>query len=83
MFFVIRRFLETDKYRWYGMGAIVDLLNGTEWKQSGMFPRVSLCDFEVSLYSLSLRVKQANSSCFFFFANFEKKGRERDKRKEQ
>ncbi|VDL64619.1 unnamed protein product [Nippostrongylus brasiliensis] len=41
------RFLETDKYSWYGLGAMVDLLNGTTWQQSGMFPRVSLCDFDV------------------------------------
>ncbi|CAB3396757.1 unnamed protein product [Caenorhabditis bovis] len=44
---LMNRFLETDKYRWYGLGALVDLLNGTTWEQSGMFPRVSLCDFDI------------------------------------
>lgn len=44
------RFLETDRYAFYGIGALVDLLNGTTWQQSGMFPRVSLCDFQVKKY---------------------------------
>uniref|UniRef100_A0A915PMG1 Innexin n=1 Tax=Setaria digitata TaxID=48799 RepID=A0A915PMG1_9BILA len=45
--FVTYMFLETDRYSWYGLGAALDLLNGTTWEQSGMFPRVSLCDFDV------------------------------------
>uniref|UniRef100_A0A8R1TY75 Innexin n=2 Tax=Onchocerca TaxID=6281 RepID=A0A8R1TY75_ONCVO len=44
---IMNRFLETDRYNWYGLGAALDLLNGTTWEQSGMFPRVSLCDFDV------------------------------------
>ncbi|KAK6050170.1 innexin-19 domain protein [Cooperia oncophora] len=44
---LMNKFLETDKYAWYGLGAMIDLLNGTTWEQSGMFPRVSLCDFDV------------------------------------
>lgn len=45
--FIMNSFLETDKYSLYGFGALLDLLNGTTWEQSGIFPRVSLCDFEV------------------------------------
>ncbi|ETN87100.1 innexin unc-7 family protein [Necator americanus] len=44
---LMNKFLETDKYAWYGLGAMVDLINGTTWEVSGVFPRVSLCDFDV------------------------------------
>uniref|UniRef100_A0AC34QBQ3 Innexin n=1 Tax=Panagrolaimus sp. JU765 TaxID=591449 RepID=A0AC34QBQ3_9BILA len=45
--YLMNRFLGTAKHAFYGFGAIIDLINGTTWEQSGMFPRVSLCDFEV------------------------------------
>ncbi|CAI4223535.1 unnamed protein product [Auanema sp. JU1783] len=44
---LMNKFLETDKYYMYGLGAVWDLVNGTTWQQSGVFPRVSLCDFDV------------------------------------
>ncbi|GMT12365.1 hypothetical protein PFISCL1PPCAC_3662, partial [Pristionchus fissidentatus] len=44
---LMNKFLETDRYSWYGLGALLDLLKGATWKQSGVFPRVSLCDFDV------------------------------------
>ncbi|KAK0410597.1 hypothetical protein QR680_005222 [Steinernema hermaphroditum] len=44
---VLNKFLETDKYSWYGFGALLDLVNGKTWETSGIFPRVTLCDFDV------------------------------------
>lgn len=43
----LNRFLETDHYSWYGFGAVMDMMNGTTWDQSLIFPRVTLCDFKV------------------------------------
>lgn len=45
--FLLNAFLKTDAYRMYGLEVLLDLMNGREWKQSGHFPRVTLCDFEV------------------------------------
>ncbi|VDP06673.1 unnamed protein product [Soboliphyme baturini] len=44
---LMNRFLETDRYSLYGFGALADVLNGTTWEKSGIFPRVTLCDFQV------------------------------------
>ncbi|KAL7070574.1 hypothetical protein ACQ4LE_010674 [Meloidogyne hapla] len=45
---LINKFLETNNYSIYGLGVLYDLLLlGKSWTQSGNFPRVTLCDFEV------------------------------------
>ena len=44
---LVNKFLETDKYDVYGFGVLRDLLNRKGWRESGNFPRVTLCDFEV------------------------------------
>ena len=43
----ICRFLETDRYQWYGFDVIRDIVRNVQWESSGYFPRVSICDFEV------------------------------------
>uniref|UniRef100_A0A0N5CI52 Innexin n=1 Tax=Strongyloides papillosus TaxID=174720 RepID=A0A0N5CI52_STREA len=44
---LVNKFLETDEYNIYGLGVLRDLLFGRTWMESGNFPRVTLCDFEV------------------------------------
>uniref|UniRef100_A0A915N5P4 Innexin n=1 Tax=Meloidogyne javanica TaxID=6303 RepID=A0A915N5P4_MELJA len=43
----LARALQTDRYQWYGISVIQDLMRGIPWQASGYFPRVSLCDFTV------------------------------------
>lgn len=45
--YLMNNFLATDKYQFYGWGAVVDLINGNNWERSGLFPRVTLCDLQV------------------------------------
>ena len=44
---LINKFLETDTYSIYGWGVLRDLLSSQGWQESGNFPRVTLCDFDV------------------------------------
>uniref|UniRef100_A0AC35TKM1 Innexin n=1 Tax=Rhabditophanes sp. KR3021 TaxID=114890 RepID=A0AC35TKM1_9BILA len=44
---LVNKFLETDEYSVYGVGVMRDLLMGRTWMESGNFPRVTLCDFEI------------------------------------
>ena len=45
--FLLGVFLGTD-YHMYGLRVAVSLLRAQDWKSSHRFPRVTLCDFEVS-----------------------------------
>ncbi|CAI5454789.1 unnamed protein product [Caenorhabditis angaria] len=45
-FFILTYFLET-KNMWWGYETFLDLLNGREWESTGLFPRVTMCDFAV------------------------------------
>uniref|UniRef100_A0A1I8FDE6 Innexin n=1 Tax=Macrostomum lignano TaxID=282301 RepID=A0A1I8FDE6_9PLAT len=45
-FFLLNGFLGTD-YDFYGLGVLRDLWNNHDWRHSGHFPRVTLCDFNV------------------------------------
>ncbi|KAE9419475.1 hypothetical protein Angca_006650 [Angiostrongylus cantonensis] len=45
-FLILNSFLSTN-YTMWGFGILNDLLHGREWEESGHFPRVTMCDFEV------------------------------------
>uniref|UniRef100_A0A158R4F1 Innexin n=1 Tax=Syphacia muris TaxID=451379 RepID=A0A158R4F1_9BILA len=46
-FLMLNKFLETADYPLFGGHVLFDLLSGSEWRESGKFPRVTLCDFEI------------------------------------
>ncbi|GMS90694.1 hypothetical protein PENTCL1PPCAC_12869, partial [Pristionchus entomophagus] len=45
-FIILNRFLST-KYTFWRFGILRDIFSGREWEESGHFPRVTMCDFEV------------------------------------
>ncbi|CAI4222146.1 unnamed protein product [Auanema sp. JU1783] len=46
-FMMLNAFLETSEYPLFGAHVLYDLFMGREWRDSGKFPRVTLCDFEI------------------------------------
>ncbi|MCP9265587.1 Innexin [Dirofilaria immitis] len=46
-FIMLNNFLETSNYPFFGGHVLYDLIMGREWHDSGRFPRVTLCDFEI------------------------------------
>ncbi|KJH41987.1 putative innexin-19 [Dictyocaulus viviparus] len=46
-FVILNACLKSDEYLFFGFQVLQDLLNGKPWTESGHFPRVTLCDFEV------------------------------------
>ncbi|KAI1715496.1 innexin domain-containing protein [Ditylenchus destructor] len=46
-FYFLNKFLETADYPLFGGHVLYDLLRDREWRDSGRFPRVTLCDFEI------------------------------------
>lgn len=62
---LLNRFLETDHYSWYGFGAIFDVMNGTTWEQSRVFPRVTMCDFKVSVINFNLSINKYKCTLYY------------------
>ncbi|KAI6177901.1 Innexin [Aphelenchoides bicaudatus] len=46
-FYALNAFLETADYPLFGGHVLYDLMRNQEWRDSGKFPRVTLCDFEI------------------------------------
>uniref|UniRef100_A0A183CEJ6 Innexin n=1 Tax=Globodera pallida TaxID=36090 RepID=A0A183CEJ6_GLOPA len=46
-FYFLNKFLETSDYPLFGGHVLYDLFRDREWQDSGRFPRVTLCDFEI------------------------------------
>ena len=55
-FFLLNSFLGFPDHRLWGFEVLRDLAIGREWPESGHFPRVTMCDFEVRLKAKNLKL---------------------------
>ncbi|VDK45010.1 unnamed protein product [Anisakis simplex] len=74
-FMLLNAALKSDEYLLFGFQVLSDLLCGKPWTESGHFPRVTLCDFEVrylanlNRYTVqcALLINIINEKVFAFF----------------
>ncbi|CAD5211361.1 unnamed protein product [Bursaphelenchus xylophilus] len=74
-FMLLNAALKSDEYLLFGFQVLSDLIAGRPWTESGHFPRVTLCDFEVrylantNRYTVqcALLINIINEKVFAFF----------------